>query len=88
MCAHLFPWDARIFHTQTRRGSPEKLSEQTDEHPVSAGDFLRPFAATTVPAFGLLNPDAGFVRISAVMVCALQSRSCCRLSNIFDGCPR
>jgi len=37
---------------------------------------------------GLLFQAADFVIISLHMVCASPSRSCCRLSNIFDGCPR
>src|SRR5271163_1842987 len=35
----------------------------------------------------LLFQAEGFVTIWLHMVCALPSRSCCCLSNIFDGCP-
>jgi hypothetical protein len=37
---------------------------------------------------GVLFMRSGFATIDMHMVSASQRRSCCCLSNIFDGCPR
>lgn len=39
-----------------------------------------------LPRYVLLYAHQGFVTINMHMVSASQRRSCCRLSNIFDGC--
>lgn len=63
--------------------TPERFEEI---HAAGKGSRSR-YATATLPGFGIAR-GANLCYIRTSMNRVAQRRSCCRLSNQFDGCPR